>query len=128
MSYVTKSLVTGEHIIYAAHFHWTVKLAALCAIPLAGFGIIWIIRLWSTDIVVTNRRLIYKRGWIARKTEEMSLRRLEEVNLRQGILGRLFGYGRVLCQGTGGSDIMLPILGSPMHFKKALQEAQARSN
>ena len=33
-------------------------------------------------MAITNRRFIYKRGWIARKTEEMSLHRIEEVNLR----------------------------------------------
>ena len=125
MSYVNSALVTGEQVLYEGHFHRTDKLHALlwCFV---GVGLIWVIWMWSTEMVVTNRRVIYKRGWIARKTEEMSLRRVEEVNLRQGILGRILIYGKVQIQGTGGSAIHLPRIGAPMRFKRELQEAQAR--
>ena len=126
MSYVRKSLVSGERVIYQARFHWLEKLMAFVAC-FAILGIIWVVRMWTTEIAVTNRRLIFKRGWIARKAEEMSLRRIEEVNLRQSIPGRLLGYGKVLCQGTGGSDILLPTISDPMRFKKELQEAQANA-
>ena len=55
----------------------------------------------------------------------MSLHRIEEVNLWQSILGRIFGYGRVQVQGMGGGDIRLPDIGSPMRFKRELDEAKA---
>lgn len=126
LSYVKSALVAGEQIMYEGHFHWIQKVVAVafCAVLV---GIFWIISMWSTDMAITNRRFIYKRGWIARTTEEMSLHRIEKVNLRQGIIGRIFGYGRVQVQGMGGGGIRLPNIGSPMRFKRELDEAKARA-
>ena len=148
MSYIGKSLVTGERIVQEGRFHWTYKLAAVFwlllgfavfvsvllvpdyeqvavfSLLLAVPGLIMLIRVWTTEIAVTNRRLIYKRGWIARKTDEITLNRIEEVNLEQSVPGRLLGYGKVLCRGTGAGVIVLPTMDDPLRFKKALQEAQ----
>ena len=126
MSYVKSTLVTGEQIQYEGHFHWMDRLVAWILFPV-GVGIFLIISMRTTEMAVTNRRLIYKRGWIARKTEELGLQRIGEVNLIQGILGRLLNYGKVQVRGLGGGDIALPKMGSPMRFKRALQEAQAQA-
>ena len=127
MSYVGKSLVTGERIVHEGRFHWTYKLAAIFWLLLVVPGLIMLLRIWTTEIAVTNRRLIYKRGWIARKTDEINLDRIEEVNLQQGVLGRLLGYGKVFFRGTGAGEIELPTLAGPLRFKRALQEAQAQA-
>ena len=123
MSYVESALVSGETVRYTGYFHWTDRLGAWLLLPLV-IGLFLLLRIWTTEMAVTDRRLIYKRGWIFRTTEELSLRRIEEVNLRQGILGRILGYGTVQVQGMGGSDIRLPSMGDPMRFKRELQEAQ----
>ena len=127
MSYVRKSLVSGERIVHEGRFHWTYKLAAIFWLLLVVPGLIMLIRGWTTEIAITNRRLIFKRGWIARKTDEINLNRIEEVNLEQSVLGRLLGYGKVFCQGTGSADIELPTMADPLRFKKELQEAQVKA-
>ena len=126
MGYTERALVSGEHVLHKGHFHWTEKVAALilCCVVV---GVFLVIRIWSTEMAVTSRRLIYKRGWIARKTDELSLHRIEEVNLRQGVLGRILNYGKVHVQGMGGGDILLPTMGRPMLFKQRLQEAQVKA-
>ena len=126
MSYVKDALVDGEAVLYRGRFHWLQKVNALI-LSVVLIGLISIIRMWTTEIVLTNRRLIHKRGWIARKTEELSLARIEEVNLRQGIVGRILGYGRVQVRGIGGGDIVLPAIARPMRLKRELQAAQARA-
>lgn len=63
---------------------------------------------WSTEVVITSDRLIYKRGWIARHVEEIGLNRMEEVVLDQTVIGRLLGYGRIVVAGTGRGIIRLP--------------------
>ena len=126
MSYVTRALVSGEQVLYEGHFPWVIKMIAF-VLCFAVIGIFLVIAMRATEMAITNRRLIYKRGWIARKTEELSLHRIEEVNLQQGVFGRILGYGKVQVQGTGGGEIILPAIGSPMRFKQELQEAQIRT-
>ena len=47
---------------------------------------VMIIRKWTTEIVVTKDRLIYKTGWIARRAEEITPTRIEEVALTQTVM------------------------------------------
>jgi membrane protein YdbS with pleckstrin-like domain len=80
---------------------------------------------WTTEIAVTDRRLVYKTGWISRRTQEMPVAKLEEVNLRQTVLGRLFGYGRLAISGTGGDTaLILPEIDDPIAFRRAIAEAR----
>ena len=57
--------------------------------------------IWTTEIAVTNHRLIVKRGWLARSTDELQLKAIEQVNFQQGFLGRLFDFGSGDVHGTG---------------------------
>ncbi|MGH6768424.1 MAG: PH domain-containing protein [Xanthobacteraceae bacterium] len=56
---------------------------------------------WITEIAATNRRVIYKKGFIWRDTNEMNLDKVESVQIKQSILGRLFDYGDITIIGTG---------------------------
>ena len=46
----------------------------------------------------------------------------------QGVLGRLFYFGRMDLHGTGVDDIVLPMLADPMGLRKALQNGIAAAN
>ena len=71
--------------------HVVVRLIAFFCIifGLLGFASMMIIKS-TTEIAVTNSRLIYKRGLVARYVGEIAIDRIEGVNFLQGILGRLF--------------------------------------
>jgi uncharacterized membrane protein YdbT with pleckstrin-like domain len=84
--------------------------------------------LWTTEIGVTNQRFIFKRGLIWRSTHELQLRAIEEVNLEQDLLGRIFDCGRLRLHGTGVDDIRLPVLADPIGLRKALQDGMAAAN
>lgn len=86
----------------------------------APVRIVYIIWMRCTEFAITNKRLILKKGWIMRKTEEIRLNRIEEVNLHQSITGRILGYGRLQVRGTGGSGIRLPQMARPLEFRQAL--------
>lgn len=79
----------------------------------------------TTEIAVTSRRLSYKRGLVARYVGEINIDRIEGVNVLQGILGRMFGYGRVMVRGTGVGDILLPPIEQPIRFRKAIEVARS---
>lgn len=95
-----------------------------------GF-LVWLapmIRKWTTEIAVTNQRFVYKRGLISRATEEVSLNKIEEVNLRQSFWGRVFGYGRLTIRGSGVGVIELPELDEPVKLRRAIMEAKGANH
>ena len=46
----------------------------------------------TTEMIITNRRVVLKRGIISVHTSEIRNVKVETVRLHQGILGRLLGY------------------------------------
>ncbi len=85
-----------------------------------------LIYLWTTEIVVTSFRFVYKTGLIARSTKEVSLNKLEEIQMEQSVLGRLFGYGKIILRGTGVGVIELPNLDNPVELRREIESAKAR--
>lgn len=79
----------------------------------------------TTEIAVTSERLIYKKGLIARMVGELNVDRIEGVSVRQGVLGRIFGYGNVIIRGMGVGEVVLPPIESPIEFRRAVMEAQS---
>jgi uncharacterized membrane protein YdbT with pleckstrin-like domain len=75
------------------------------------------IRRWTTELAVTDRRVIYKEGLIARRTLEMNRSRVESVDVHQTILGRILGYGTITLRGTGGSLEPMHTIDDPLTFR-----------
>jgi len=147
MSYIEHSLGKNEALRYRARFPALYHVGAVAilaaglatAFLLAVYELGWIglvaaaiaavaflaieLPLLTTEIGVTSQRLIYKRGWIWRTTNELQLRAIEQVTLDQSLLGRLLNYGRVSVHGTGVDDIALPALAEPVALQRAIQEA-----
>ena len=67
----------------------------------------------TTEIAITNRRIIYKRGFIQRHTAEMNMDKVASVDVKQSILGRVFDYGTVRVQAAGMTLEDLPMIESP---------------
>ena len=76
-----------------------------------------LIRRVTTELAVTDRRVIYKTGIIQRHTIEMNRSKVETVGVNQSILGRALGYGTVVVRGTGGSFEPIPFIGDPLTFR-----------
>jgi uncharacterized membrane protein YdbT with pleckstrin-like domain len=96
-----------------------VAAAAVAALALMVFIVAWL-RRHSTEIVVTDHRVIYKRGLIARHTVEMNISKVETVDVEQDIVGRLLNYGTVLVRGTGESLEPLRHVGAPLTIRNAI--------
>ena len=78
----------------------------------------------TTEIAITNSRLVFKRGLVARHVGEMSIDRIEGVNVLQSILGRIFDYGRVAVRGMGVGEVVLPPIQDPIGFRRAIEKAR----
>jgi uncharacterized membrane protein YdbT with pleckstrin-like domain len=132
MSYVQRILEPGESITHVARIHWRVYLPAafaadLVALPqIAGAALIllaaasWLsafIRRWTTELAVTNRRIIFKSGLFRRHTMEMNMSKVESVDVDQTVMGRILDYGTVTIRGTGGGIEPMRNIANPIAFR-----------
>lgn len=150
MSYVAKVLNPGERIIAIGTMHWIIYTrAALFAIAgiivlafgnglgpdagvyIAAAGLVIIafsllmafgswFEAWTTEIAVTNRRVIQKKGFIRRSTSEMNMDKVESVIVDQSLFGRLFDYGSVVVRGTGAGMEGLKFIAKPLSLRSAI--------
>jgi uncharacterized membrane protein YdbT with pleckstrin-like domain len=146
MRYVEEVLQPGEKILFVSTIHWLIYvpailllIAAIVAAFWAGSGSEvwrWISLLcfalallsatrawfkrWTTEIAVTDRRVIYKRGFIRRHTIEMHMDKVESVDVSQSVLGRILDYGDVLVRGTGVGFEPLQMIESPIALRNAV--------
>ena len=121
-NYVQQNLSAGEQVVYEAKLHWIifVSLKALLTLFIAP-----LIAVSTTEFAITNKRVIIKVGLVSRRTLEMNLNKIESVNVNQGILGRLLGYGTIVIVGTGGTKEPFAAISDPLTFRKKFQELQA---
>jgi uncharacterized membrane protein YdbT with pleckstrin-like domain len=75
---------------------------------------------WTTETDVTNLRVVHKTGFIKRRTFEMSLDKVESVDVNQSILGRLMNYGDPTIQGVGEGTETISTVTSPLAFRSAI--------
>lgn len=147
MSYIDENLMAGESIIYRAKLHWIVFLwtaiwfvialflflggkesagaGGVCILISILTGIAAYINYASSEFGVTNKRVLVKVGFIRRHSLETLLTKVEGIQVNQGILGRMLGYGTIIVSGTGGSKEPFHKISAPMEFRKKVQEQVA---
>lgn len=149
MSYVNRTLGRNERILYLTGYHWlywvgtTLIVAPFLAVAIGGLpwngwdyfylaltavpfvcGVYYFIHGIALEVAVTTDRFVKKTGLISIKTEEVSLDKIEEVNVNETILGRIFGYGNVDVHGTGAGAIQVRMLGDPVRLRREIQTAR----
>jgi len=75
---------------------------------------------WTTETDVTNLRVVHKTGFIKRRTFEMSLDKVESVDVNQSILGRILNYGDVTILGVGEGKETISTIASPLKFRNSI--------
>ena len=81
----------------------------------------------SSELVVTDKRVLIKTGIVSRQTLEMFIARIESVAVQQDMLGRMFDYGTVTVRGMGGSGEAFESIARPVEFRNAVQRLQSRA-
>jgi uncharacterized membrane protein YdbT with pleckstrin-like domain len=96
-------------------------IALLGAGAVAVIGLLSLIgawfRRWTTELAVTDKRIIFKRGFIRRRTIEMNMDKVESVDVDQSVLGRILDYGDITIRGTGTGIEPLKGIDSPIDFR-----------
>jgi|TARA_Y100000996_G_C22477381_1_gene624750 uncharacterized membrane protein YdbT with pleckstrin-like domain len=107
MGYVADSLEQNEELVQVVKFH---ILGALRH-PIQAF---------TTDRAVTNKKIVTSHGLISRKTDDMRLTKIEGIQVKQGMIGRIVGYGTVVFQGTGSGNVTMDYVPNPVELKKTV--------
>jgi uncharacterized membrane protein YdbT with pleckstrin-like domain len=77
----------------------------------------------TTELAITDHRVIYKTGLLRRHTLEMNRGKVESVDVDQTILGRILGYGTIIVRGTGGSLEPIRNIADPLAFRSHITMA-----
>jgi uncharacterized membrane protein YdbT with pleckstrin-like domain len=145
MRYIDRVLQSGETVVHASKIHWVVYVPAVSILLVGVFalietigdpseqfwkpiffcclvvGLIWFFsawfRRWTTEVDVTDRRIVYKRGFVWRHTVEMNMDKVESVDVDQSILGRILNYGNITIRGTGIGLEPLRSIEAPLEFR-----------
>lgn len=128
-SYVNRNLASDEQVVYEAKVSWASQwlliLLGLGTIMM-GIGIVFlvvaVINVLTTELVITNKRVIAKFGLISRKTVELKNSKVESVQVDQSIMGRLLNFGSIVVSGAGGPQAPIPNISAPLHFRSKLNE------
>jgi uncharacterized membrane protein YdbT with pleckstrin-like domain len=108
---LSRAAVTEGVVLLCLSASAVVALAALYWSATAWF------HRWTTETDVTNMRVVHKAGFIKRRTFEMSLDKVESVDVNQSILGRILNYGDVTVQGVGEGKETIATIASPLAFR-----------
>jgi len=151
MSYVQKTLAADERVLAVGEIHWIafagpVLFAVFGVIVLAmsfmspflnnlglvgilllvvggAWGLVTFIDKRTTEFALTSKRVIVKRGWIGRKTEEQRLEKIDSIAVDQSVMGRLLQYGTVTVRGSGVSLTPVKGISDALAFRVAAQQA-----
>ena len=134
-SYVKSNLIKGEEIQYEGKTSvWSLLpkiLIGLLLLPAYGIGLIfWVsaaITYYTTELAITNKRVIAKFGLIRRDTVEMNISKVESIQVEQGIIGRIFNFGSIVVAGAGDPKAPIPGISTPLEFRKMFFEAQEQN-
>jgi uncharacterized membrane protein YdbT with pleckstrin-like domain len=130
-SYVDSVLISGESVLHRGHVSlwphaWKLVLG-IVLLPLFGLGLVFLAWVWilykTTEIAITNKRIIAKFGFISRSTIEINLPKVESVQVDQGVLGRMLDYGTIIVAGAGTPNLSIPGAADPLEFRKHFMEA-----
>lgn len=152
--YVNKTLQPEEEIIYVSRFHWIYTLRSIG--PLLGALALligaWLIGVvgpflliltlpvlfalghfikkmaykWTNRVVITNKRLIVRKGWTKRNTMDLGLDRILGHKIAEDAWGQTLGYGKFILVGAGVGEIELPnFMSNPARFRRALTGKKA---
>ena len=152
--YTRVTLQADERPLHKTAIHWMVLLvpffsALFCLIIIVpicmfaswkGYYVAWLLLLIplgivasailavkTSELVITDRRVLIKVGFIQRQTFEMFISKIESVAVVQGMIGKMLNYGTVEIRGTRGSSQSFATIAAPLQFRDAIQLVQSSS-
>lgn len=113
---------TGEEVIHIARVHWITYLPGIVWLIIPPVGLVLLlvaaINNATTEMIITNQRIVYKRGLIRRFCVDLARQRVETITLQQSIPGRILDYGHIVIHGIGIGQVEFKNVAKPIEFRR----------
>ena len=135
---------TSNSIVYQARLHWIIffwpaivfasALYVSEVSPLfrnighitALLSLVWLVVMVMTYyfsvLIIKERQIILCTGILTRQTLDLSLNKIESIDIRQSVLGSLFQYGSLVITGTGGTRQYINYLNQPLTCRRHIEQ------
>ena len=146
MSYIDRNLLAGERIIFRTKKSLMVFFFPIVWTIFASYAsnymrsqpllqqLIWLpgalaLYLWAyaavvylfSDYVVTDKRVMMREGFLIRRTNEVRINTISQVNVDQSLVGQLLNYGVVILNAFGAQDAYT-MISRPNEFQRCVNE------
>lgn len=151
MAYFDKQRLPNEIFTFKTRKHWVLFLppilysgffillfiymqkfsifSNLSFTPFILIALVWIkplLNYFTSEFIVSNKRLLLKEGFFLRHIHEARLNSVVQISIEQTLLGQILGYGTVIVSSIGGAMDVFTDLDSPQRFQRAVHEALDR--
>lgn len=142
------TLNNSNDVVYFSRLNWVIffgPILALCmAIALAvfihtyiaqlanvglffiAFAVLYIVMTavtyYFSSVTVKTKQVILRTGVLVRQFVDIPLNKIETIDIRQSIMGSIFGYGSLLITGTGGTRHLISYLNNPLACRRHIEE------
>ena len=136
--------VAKNTIVYQARLHWIIfvwpcllfigmiyvaQTNNMLKEPSYIVAIIALVWLWLmiltylfSSLIIKEKQVVLCTGILVRQTLDLSLNKIESVDIRQSILGSLFHYGSLVITGTGGTRQHINFLNKPLTCRRHIEQ------
>jgi len=125
---VAAALLLGSVVVYGyPALGLEAKVSLLVSALLGGSGALMLlsqlIRFYTTEIAVTNVRVMGKIGFVQRISIEMLLEKIESLQVEQSMIGRWFDFGTVTLSAAGAENARLGSVSEPFELRQMYYQA-----
>jgi len=139
MGYIDKHLLTNEHVIKRGRVSMSAYVAPslmlvlglltaaiVIGLILLVYAILAMVRLATTEVAVTDKRVIGKVGIFSTNSLDLRLTKLEGIAVRKGLFGAMFNYGAITVAGSGTTRVTFPGMVNPEGLRRAFLNASEK--
>jgi len=115
-------------LLFALVLAFTVRDTPLHSMPLffTVFSFAWGVMVWVnyrfSSLTIKKKQVIFRTGLLVRQTVDISLVRIESIDIRQSLLGSLLQYGSLVITGTGGSRQVIDYIAKPLTCRRHIEQ------
>jgi uncharacterized membrane protein YdbT with pleckstrin-like domain len=135
---------TDSNVIYVAKLHWVIFVWPIVlllggmllgiefwqmkevSLMLVVVAVIWGIMTWVTyqfsSLTIKKGQVILRSGFIVRQTIDVSIAKIESIDIRQSIAGSIFQYGFLMITGTGGTRNSMNFIAKPLTCRRYIEQ------